>query len=68
MSVFTIGVTVAPGSSGSPVLDEQGRLVGIVYAAGKIAADGEEQDRAIAIPATALLDHGEGSLILEEQF
>ncbi|MDD2234607.1 MAG: serine protease [Desulfitobacteriaceae bacterium] len=56
MLVFTIGVTVAPGSSGSPVLDEQGRLVGIVYAAGKIAADGEEQDRAIAIPATALLN------------
>ncbi|MDD4402047.1 MAG: hypothetical protein PHI24_09290 [Desulfitobacteriaceae bacterium] len=54
MLVFTIGVTVAPGSSGSPVLDEQGRLVGIVYAAGKIAVDGEEQDRAIAIPATAL--------------
>jgi S1-C subfamily serine protease len=54
MQVFTIGVTVAPGSSGSPVLDEQGRLVGIVYAAGKIAVNGEEQDRAIAIPATAL--------------
>lgn len=54
MQVFTIGVTVAPGSSGSPVLDEQGRLVGIVYAAGKMAINGEEQDRAIAIPATAL--------------
>jgi len=54
MQVFTIGVTVAPGSSGSPVLDKQGRLVGIVYAAGKIAVEGEEQDRAIAIPATAL--------------
>ena len=56
MLVFTIGVAVAPGSSGSPVLDEQGRLVGIVYAAGKIAIDGEEQDRAIAIPSIALLN------------
>lgn len=52
--VFTIAVPVAPGSSGSPVLDEKGRLIGIVYAAGKVAVDGEEQDRAIAIPAAAL--------------
>ncbi len=56
MLVFTIAVAIAPGSSGSPVLDEQGHLVGIIYAAGKVVIDGKEQNRAIAIPATAL-DH-----------
>ncbi len=54
--MFTIAVTIAPGSSGSPVLNEQGDLVGIIYASGKIEVDGEEQERAIAIPATILLE------------
>ena len=54
MLVFTVGATIAPGSSGSPVLDEKGRLVGIIYATGTLTIDGEEQNRALAIPATAL--------------
>lgn len=54
MLVFTVAATIAPGSSGSPVLDEKGRLVGIVYATGTLTIEGEEQTRALAIPATAL--------------
>ncbi|CFX46364.1 Peptidase S1C [Syntrophomonas zehnderi OL-4] len=54
MQVFTVAATIAPGSSGSPVLDEKGRLVGIVYATGTLTIDDKEQSRALAIPATAL--------------
>lgn len=52
--VFSIAATIAPGSSGSPVLDKTGHLVGIVYATGTVKIEGEEQNRAIAIPAIAL--------------
>lgn len=52
--VFSVAATVAPGSSGSPVLDATGRLVGIVYAAGTVKIEGKDQNRALAIPAAAL--------------
>ncbi|NLX01721.1 MAG: trypsin-like peptidase domain-containing protein [Syntrophomonadaceae bacterium] len=54
MLVFTIAAIIAPGSSGSPVLDEKGHLVGIIYATGTLTIDGQEQTRALAIPSTAL--------------
>lgn len=54
MLVFTVAATIAPGSSGSPVLDEKGRLVGIVYATATLNIDDKEQNRTLAIPATAL--------------
>lgn len=52
--VFDIAVTVKPGSSGSPVLNEKGQVVGIVYGTGTITADGREKTRALAIPITQI--------------
>lgn len=54
MPVFTIDAVIAPGSSGSPVLDEKGQLVGIIFAIGTVKLNDEEQERALAIPAAAL--------------
>lgn len=54
MQAFTINTTIAPGSSGSPVLDEKGSLVGIVYAAGVVTVEGKERNLAFAIPASVL--------------
>lgn len=53
-TVFSISVAIAPGSSGSPVLDETGSLVGIVFAMGTVNINGEKHERALAIPSTVL--------------
>lgn len=54
MPAFTISTAIAPGSSGSPVLDETGSLVGIIFAMGTVNINDEKHERALAIPATAL--------------
>lgn len=52
--VFNIGVTIAPGSSGSPVLDNKGQVVGIVFAIGTVPTGDHGEPCALAIPASAL--------------
>lgn len=55
--VFELEFPISQGSSGSPVLNTKGKVVGIVFA--NIAGtDGETTDRyGLAIPADVLLDH-----------
>lgn len=52
--VFAISTIVESGSSGSPVLNEEGQVVGIIYATGTMTLEGEEEKCALALPATAL--------------
>ena len=54
MPAFTISTAIAPGSSGSPVLDENGSLVGIIFAMGTVSINDEKHERALAIPSTVL--------------
>lgn len=50
---IVIAATVHSGSSGSPVFDAQGRVVGIIF--GQLPAQGETPIRGLAIPVNVLL-------------
>jgi S1-C subfamily serine protease len=54
MVIFDIAITVKPGSSGSPVLNEEGQVVGIVFGTGNITVNGQQKNRALAIPITEI--------------
>lgn len=53
-AVFAILATAEPGSSGSPVINSQGEVSGIVYAITDIEQAGKKVRCSLAIPAAAL--------------
>lgn len=53
-SVFAIRAIVEPGSSGSPVINTQGQVCGVVYAITDTEKDGQKIRYSLAIPAAAL--------------
>lgn len=54
VAVFDISVPANPGNSGSPVLNDHAQAVGIVFASGEIKTGERTENRALAIPITAL--------------
>lgn len=53
-TVFAITAIAEPGSSGSPVLNKQGEVEGIVYAITNLKEGGQEVRYSLAIPANVL--------------
>ncbi len=52
--VFDIDIAANPGNSGSPVIDDQGRAVGIVFAITSIETANGRESRTLAIPLAAV--------------
>jgi S1-C subfamily serine protease len=52
--VFDIKLQVNPGSSGSPVINDQAQVVGIVFASTTADTNGQSEPRALAIPVQEL--------------
>ncbi|WLR52647.1 serine protease [Bacillus tianshenii] len=51
MSAMLIDAPIHSGNSGSPVIDEKGKVIGIIYAKGSVALNEESKKVGFAIPA-----------------
>jgi S1-C subfamily serine protease len=52
--VFDIDITVNPGNSGSPVINDQGKVTGVIFASASLEVDGQKESRALAIPVQSI--------------
>ncbi|HWQ76847.1 MAG TPA: serine protease [Syntrophomonas sp.] len=52
--VFDVDIPINPGNSGSPVIDDQAQVVGIVFASTELKSAGKTEVRALAIPINVL--------------
>jgi Trypsin-like serine proteases, typically periplasmic, contain C-terminal PDZ domain len=48
--VFDINITINPGNSGSPVINSQMQVIGVVFASTNLTINGKSESRALAIP------------------
>lgn len=53
--VFAVLMPIAKGSSGSPVINSQGRVVGVIFASSGSTGDGLAQGEGLAIPVDVLM-------------
>ncbi|MEA4924473.1 MAG: trypsin-like peptidase domain-containing protein [Syntrophomonadaceae bacterium] len=54
--VWAVKLEANPGSSGSPLINSQSRVVGIVFAAAAFESNNQTESRALAIPVQVLPD------------